>query len=89
MLTGAAALATSSLAAGSASAKSGISGEDVPVPNVKGPIVGGEATGEPQTASVPDLSEYGYIEEYLPCFAFDWRRFQPFFQGHSVTLTGK
>jgi hypothetical protein len=63
VLTGAAALATSSLAAGSASAKSGISGEDVPVPNVKGPIVGGEATGEPQTASVPDLSEYGYIEE--------------------------
>ena len=63
MLTGAAALATSSLAAGSASAKSGISGEDVPVPNFKGPIVGGEATGEPQTASVPDLSGYGYIEE--------------------------
>lgn len=37
--------------------------QDVPIPTIEGPIEGGEVTGEPQTASLPDLSEYDYTEE--------------------------
>lgn len=36
---------------------------DVRTPDIEGPVTGGVRTGEPQTASVPDVSEWGYTEE--------------------------
>ena len=63
VLGGAATVAAGSLVGGSTGAQETSTDETVPVPDVTGPIEGGEVTGEPQTASVPDLSEYGYIEE--------------------------
>ena len=63
LLGGAATLAAGSIIAGSTTAEQGEETTRVPVPDVTGPIEGGEVTGGPQTASVPDLSEYGYVQE--------------------------
>lgn len=38
-------------------------GESVPMPTVEGPVTGGVRTGEPQTAAVPDVADWGYTEE--------------------------
>lgn len=69
LLSGFAALAAGSLTIESASATTTprqtgeASNRNVPTPTVEGPIEGGEVTGEPQTASIPDLSAHGYTEE--------------------------
>ena len=40
--------------------------DEVPVPEIEGPITGGSRTGEPMSATVADLDSYGYTEaEYF------------------------
>lgn len=62
MLGGIAALAAGSTLLGSAAGKARWR-RNVPIPDVEGPITGGSVTGGPQTASVVDVSERGYVEE--------------------------
>lgn len=58
-------LATVAAGAGTIGSVGGSNHEDsdVPTPEVEGPITGGIRTGDPQTASLPDVSTYGYVEE--------------------------
>lgn len=62
VLSGLATVATGSLVMGAASANSD-RWTDLRTPEIEGPVTGGVRTGEPQTASVPDVSEWGYTEE--------------------------
>lgn len=62
-LTGLATLAVGTASVGSAAGQHGGSRDEVPMPEIDGPVTGGVRTGGPQTASVADVSRYGYTEE--------------------------
>lgn len=62
ILGGLAGLAAGSMVVGTASAQER-EPEDVPTPNVEGPITGGIRTGEPENSAPRDVSQWGYVEE--------------------------
>lgn len=65
MLQGLAALTAAGAVVGGATAGNHIdnAGEEVATPDVDGPVTGGARTGQPQTAFVADVREFGYIED--------------------------
>ena len=62
-LRGATALVAGGVLSGTVAADEGHDEGYVPVPDVEGPIRGGARTGRPMSASVPDVTRYGYLEE--------------------------
>ena len=62
MLSGLAALATAGVVSGTVAA-SGRDPEEIPLPEVEGPITGGSRTGKPKESDPRDLSAWGYVEE--------------------------
>lgn len=62
ILGGLSAVAAGSLIFGMASAEDR-DPEEVPTPDVEGPITGGIRTGEPENSAPRDVSQWGYVEE--------------------------
>lgn len=63
MLGGLAAVAAGGLTVGSAIGGNHEDDDEVPMPDIEGPITGGARTGNPQTAALFDVAEHDYVEE--------------------------